>query len=428
MAHLTEQQRHRLLARSLPPGAVIAAIEHVRTCASCRDGLVALRSNRPGSLHDQIVSIGPEEHPSDDLLAAYADNYLEAAERATIADHLDSCEFCREIIADLGHFRDQLQQLPAKNYTPSLQQPRDRNQRRQWSRPAFWDGVAEWFTKPLSLGIPVAAVVVVIVGLVATRSFLWPAQNQPSVDTIQDGSLTFRVSASGQLTPSSASLPDDAVAVLVGSILDLAHSQFPSLHLMRGVSETPGVTASDSKEETKLPTGEYFFSRKIFGTIVALPRATPDPDVQPNGIVISETIPVLSWSPVSDSSQTLTVRDCATDQVIVETQVPENGHSFAIPVALQRGGFYLWQVAGHATDGRAPEKAASGRFKVASDSDLRSIASPAALSSHLLKAFLLARAGLFAEAEAELTKLEASNPKSQTIAMALEYVRRLEGN
>lgn len=427
MAHLTEQLRHRLLARALPSAEILAAIEHVRTCTSCREELIALRSNHSNSLANQILPTESDEHPPNDLLAAYADNDLEAAERASIMDHLKSCHLCREITADLGHFKNELQQLPPKNYQPSPTAGREGVQPRRSTLPRVWVGIAEWFTQPVIWGTTVAVAMIIVVGLVATRGFYWPpAQSQLSVDTIQDSSLTFRVAANGQLLPPSTSLPKDAVAVLAGSILDLARAQLPSMHLLRGASETPGATVSDFTDETKLPSGEYFFSRRIFGTIVGLPRATPDPDAQPNGVVIRDTNPVLSWSAVSQEAlnQTLTVTDCATDQVIVKTDLSGDVHNFTMPVSLQRGGFYLWQITVHS----APEKTASGRFKVASENDVLSLASPEALSSGLLKAFLLARTGLFAEAETELTKLETANPKSPTITTALEYVRRLEGN
>jgi hypothetical protein len=276
----------------------------------------------------------------------------------------------------------------------------------------------------------VAAALVVVAGLVSTQLFYRaPAPSQLVIDTIQDGSLTFRVAASGQIMPSSTRLPEDAVAVLATSFVELARSRLPSLQAMRGLSETPQAPADSSSEATKLPAGEYFFSRKIFGAIVALPRATPDPDAQPNGVVVRDTMPILSWSPLADDSskQTLTLRDCVSGQIVFETEVPGNAHSLAISVSLTPGGFYLWQVTDHATGDDRSERPVSGRFKVISEQDLQSLSSPAALSSHLLDAFLLARAGLFAEADTELTKLAATNPKSPTIDAALNYVRQLEG-
>jgi hypothetical protein len=439
MAHLTEQLRHGLLARSLSPAETVAAIEHVRTCASCRDDLIALRRDKASSLDDQILpALADEEHPPADLLGAYADGDLRPDERASITEHLSTCSFCREIVLDLGNFRNELLQLPAKEFRPGLHGNRERSQRGHQNLPAVWDRVAEWFFKPVILGTAVAAVLVITVGLISTQLFHRPPEHgQVAVDTIQDGSLTFRVTANGQITPSSTQLPEDAVAVLTSSILELARASLPSVPAMRGLSETPeantnaplrqGFGGQASPAAIKLPAGEYFFSRSIFGAIVALPRATPDPDVQPNGIVIRDQTPVLSWSPLSNgsSNQTLTVRDCAADQIVVETELPGNIHSFSIPVSLARGSFYFWQVTDHATTG--PGKTASGRFKLISDRDLQSLSSPAALSSHLLQAFLLARAGLFAEADSELTELAASNPKSPTIVSALNYVRELEG-
>jgi hypothetical protein len=447
MAHLTEQLRYGLLARSLSPAETVTAVEHIQICASCRDDVVALRSSKPDSLFDQILPPEPNEsHPSDDLLAAYVDNVLPTQKKAfslhslgdalvslfsvvssargssdfrPIEDHLKGCDLCAEIIADLMAFKNELHQLPAKKRTRRLQS----TLRTRWER-------ITPFAKPLILGGAFAAVLVIIAGLVSTRLlYRSPASAELAVDTIRDGAFTFSLAANGQLVLPSAALPDNAVTVLANSIGELVRSRSRSSDLMRGLSETPGAATGSSSEEAKLPSGDYFFSRRIFGAVVALPRATPDPDVQPNGIVINDTIPVLSWSSRShaSASQTLTVRDCATNQTIVETKVPGDKHSFAMPGSLQHGSFYLWEVIENKDEGARPAKSASGRFKIVSESDLGALSSPAAQSSHLLKAFLLARAGLFAEADAELTKLAESNPKSPTIAAALNYVRELEG-
>jgi hypothetical protein len=430
MAHLTEQLGRRLLAGSLPSAEILAAIEHVRTCTSCRDDLIALRSNKPGSLDDQILPVAPgEQHPTDDLLAAYADDDLEPAERASVAAHLRTCNYCQDLVLDLGNFRSELLELPAQNFEPNRQRNREHSQREPESLQFI--RVAQRFFRPVILGTALAAALLIVAGLVSTQLFYRPpVQPQVTFDTIQDGALTFRVAANGQIMPSSTQLPEDAVAVLASSMVELARSRLLSVQAMRGLSETPAPTGAASSEATTLPAGEYFFSREIFGAIVALPRATPDPDVQPNGIVVRDAKPVLSWSPLPDDSpkQTVTVRDCSTGQIIVETDVPGSAHSFTIPVPLARGAFYSWQVTYQANGGDRSEIPASGRFKVISARDLQSLSSSAALSSHLLETVLLARAGLFAEAETELNKLAASNPNSPTIVAALSYVRELEGN
>jgi hypothetical protein len=417
----------------LSPAETIAADEHIQICASCRDDVLALRSGKQVSLVDQIVPLLPDApHPSDDSLAAYVDNVESSMQGGSdfrsIEDHLKSCDLCTDIITDLTTFKNELHQLPAKNYSPDPLERRERTQSLQPTLLATWEIIAAGFAKPLVLGGAFAAVLVVIAGLLSTRLlYRSPASAELAVDTIRDGSFTFGVASNGQLVLPPVALPDKAVSVLANSIGELARLRLPSSDLVRGLSEEPRATTSSSSEEAKLPSGDYFFSRRIFGAVVALPRATPDPEAQPNGIVISDTTPVLRWSSSSDAStsQTLTVRDCATNRTILETQVPGDKHSFVMPGSLLPGSFYLWEVIQHNTGGNRPVK--SGRFKIVSESDLGTLSSPAAQSSHLLKAFLLARAGLFVEADAELTKLAESNPKSPTIAAALNYVRELEG-
>jgi hypothetical protein len=173
MAHLTKQQRHRLLARSLPPAEIVAAVEHVRTCASCRDDLIALRSNKPGSLDDEISpDMRAEQHPSDDSLAAFVDDDVKPVNRPFFENHIAECEVCREIVFDLRRFRDELQGTAPKLFMPSSEKgPRgggpsryatgpDLNSSRRKRSPLFkW---LAWFKRPFWFTIAIAATALLV--------------------------------------------------------------------------------------------------------------------------------------------------------------------------------------------------------------------------------------------------------------------------
>ena len=433
MAHLSTQLQERFLARALSPRETVAAAEHLRECESCRQSLMALRSRKPGSLVEQILpGTQPEEHSSADLLAAYVDNDLSSNDRALLEKHLSDCRFCQETLADLRSFRGELQRLPSKEYAPGDEVPGwvRRSEEPRASDSSFWIGLLHWLMQPAAFGGAIAAAAVVVVLGVITARFSGNSVSAgpPIVDTIRDGLVTLRVQADGHLTLSSGQLSSEAITELSNSIVDLARSELPFAGVMRGLSNAPGASEKGSPEEVKPSGNGDYFTRMIFGMAVVLPRETADPDAKPNGIVIRDGNPVLNWSPPSavPSALTLTVTECATGAHVVKKEIPGNASSFQVQPGLEHGKVYLWAVTTPDQSGSS-QIVASGRFKVASEKDLQAIASPAAESSQLLKAFMLARAGLLSESETELVKLQSSNQTSPTVSNALRYVQQLEG-
>jgi hypothetical protein len=420
--------QQRFLARALTPQETLVASNHLNQCALCRGSLNNLRSNQLHSVVDQILGeeAPANHHPSPDLLAAYVDEDLSPADRPLLEAHLSSCEFCRVTLADLQSFRTELQETPAQIYTPGESIARkgifD-------SVSEFWTGLLHSLTKPIVLtgGLTAAALLIVLALLTGRFSSSLPFAGQTTAETIQDGTLTFQVQSAGHVQ-ASTQLPSEALNVLASALFDLVRSSEPSADLTRGISSTPD-SASGSPGDTKLPATDDYFSRKIFGEIVILPRGTSDPYANPNGVIIREVKPTLSWRPMAaiSSTQTLTVEDCGTGQTVLRSELPGSISSFTIQAPLQRGNIYRWNVATSEEPDNTVRLLASGRFKIAPESDLQTISSSTANSSHLLKAFWLARAGLFRESEAELIQLQAANPKSATIAKALDYVLRLEG-
>ena len=174
MAHLTEQLRHRLLARSLPPKEIIAAVEHIRTCASCRDSIIALRSSRPGSLDDEILpDMRKEQHPSDDSLAAFVDDDVKPAHRAIIENHIAECAVCREIVSDLQPFRNELQRTAPRQFAPvSAKAPRRRAHTSRYSAEQDWTSFGRkkswlvnwlgWSKRPFWFGVAIAATTLLV--------------------------------------------------------------------------------------------------------------------------------------------------------------------------------------------------------------------------------------------------------------------------
>jgi Putative zinc-finger len=174
MDHFSTQMRQRLLDRALKRREIAAAIQHLRECESCREDLIALRQSRSDSLLEQVLPETPiEDHPSEDLLAAFVDNDLTAEDRAFVEDHVAECDVCGKVLSDLHFFRSELQRMASKQYEPAPQkETRSRSARgltKSSKHPAFFSWL-HWFKEPFGLGFAIAgAASVILAAMVGVR-------------------------------------------------------------------------------------------------------------------------------------------------------------------------------------------------------------------------------------------------------------------
>ena len=175
MDHLSAQMVHRFLARALNQHEIVAATQHLRVCAYCREHAIILRRTRPVSLLHQILpETSAEDHPCEHLLAAFVDDDLKAVDCVLIENHVSQCYICRAVLSDLRSFRDELNQMPVKQYLPA-QAPTTRPTRFGTRHPGgpestgFFDWL-RWFTQPLAIGVAItAAASLILVAFVSLR-------------------------------------------------------------------------------------------------------------------------------------------------------------------------------------------------------------------------------------------------------------------
>jgi hypothetical protein len=174
MDHFSTQMQKRLLDRALKRPELAAATEHLRECESCREDLIALRRSRPDSLSEQILpGTRIEDHPSEDLLAAFVDNDLPAEDRALVEGHIAGCDVCGEALSDLHLFRSELQRMPSKQYLPgpgvAMRSLSAQPLMRPSKHPVFF-GWLQWFKEPFGLGFAIAgAASLILVAMVGVR-------------------------------------------------------------------------------------------------------------------------------------------------------------------------------------------------------------------------------------------------------------------
>jgi anti-sigma factor RsiW len=220
MAHLSPQLQHRFLARLLSPEDTLAVIQHLRECDACREALTALRVNKPGALVDTVLDDTSFEHlPSADSLAAYLDNALAGPDRVDLDEHLRTCELCRDALADLTVFREELLHSPRREYAPGSWPSASRasESRSKWgSLRDRWRLIGR-FNQPLVFaGVAAVAALILVLGVLMVRSpatFGIAGARSESHITIADGDHQFVFGPNGIANP-TAPLPKDALATL----------------------------------------------------------------------------------------------------------------------------------------------------------------------------------------------------------------------
>ena len=101
--HVTIDAIGRLARRELPPEKVLRIARHISECGEC--AALARDVTSLGDA-DDLFDVEDLEHPRvDPDLAAYVDLILPLARRAEIAAHLETCERCRQDVADLERIR-----------------------------------------------------------------------------------------------------------------------------------------------------------------------------------------------------------------------------------------------------------------------------------------------------------------------------------
>jgi anti-sigma factor RsiW len=250
-AHLSPQLQHRFLARLLSPEETLDVIKHLRECDACREKLLVLRSNKPGSLVDIILLEMPEEkHPSSDSLGAYLDDDLARPDQADVEEHLQTCQACRKTLADLRIFREELLQMPQREYTFGTTSPTSPTSGSLDGGGLFRDKPRffSWFSQPplVLAGAVAVAVLLLAIGIIIVRSpgTLGIARAGPQI-AVADGGHQILLDPNGIVNPPAA-LPENELAALNHLAVPVWRDERPVLspslqETLNGLKRAPSV-------------------------------------------------------------------------------------------------------------------------------------------------------------------------------------------
>ncbi|MBV9275530.1 MAG: hypothetical protein JO333_16665 [Verrucomicrobia bacterium] len=431
MAHLSPALQQRLLARALSPEEMLAAIKHLRGCQLCRDSLTGLRSQTGSSLADQVLPDYPQdEHPPADLLAAYIDNGLDASASDPLENHMSGCALCRENLADLRKFRNELQQIPMRNYEPVGQVAKVKAASIPTS--AGWRiSLIRWVRQPIILGSLAAAVAVLfVISCVSLRSlFLFGAvtsqKGHPGQVTLIDGSRQVHLSENGILTPAVA-LPKDELHALDSLATPVLQNKSLSL---------PQWTADNLAALKRAPS------------VLLGQESGPIPlhIIHPLRTLVQSVHPTFEWSTVTGAtSYTVHVvaDDRSQEEVATSQAVPAPAPELMTcswtltePMSLTSGKRYRWYVTATISnqDIDAPGmKEPQAKFAVLSEADFVRLNSlkKANPGDPLLDGLLNLKMGLLDDAQTDFQGL-LDDPKQtesgkEFLTRIIAEIRRLE--
>lgn len=473
--HLTIQQLEAYRGRELRPAELLAADDHLAACAVCRAGL--LEATPPphvaiaGLLAElrELAAAPPQHLDYDEQLVPFVDNTIDEVGREIVRSHLSICPRCTAEARELQAFKAEMA-CSAEPPAESSAVPKTLTLGERLA--AAWQGVAAWL--PLQ-AVAVAAVAVLVIGIgalslrryaadapdqLAHRQSSQDADVSPQTDvavpTPDSGSeVTMaqpseeppegqpRSAPARKSAPATApgTQPAAAAPVLV-ALNDGGRNRQITLDAqgnLRGVEALPPSlrqrikTALAEQRVNGLPQPADLAGRSstlLGGVDNAATSAGPGGRFAlqaPVGIVVESDQPVLRWQPLAGAAS---YRVAIFDQDFAE--VAHSGAltttEWRLPRSLKRGGVYSWQVTASTDKGAVTAPAApapEAKFKVVEPEKAAELAGARRThgDSPLVLGVLYAEAGLVAEAEEQLQKVVAANPRSAVAKRLLRSLR-----
>ncbi len=341
-------------------------------------------------LHDETMRdfhLNYDEH-----LKPFIYGTIDAVDREIVESHVEICAECREDLRDLLTFHEELEREKKIS---------------ELTKPHFWATVFEWFSAPnrKAVWLALASIIVLVgAGLVwffvsrtaneivqnptntADLPIIQTAPNIVQTPTINQNTPKMNVNSAENLNRNTNETPKE---------IEMAALVLPKFLNDLRINENETLRGNDD-----LPT------RKIAV-------------ISPNGTVIRESSPVLSWKNVADVQDfEVSVFDNNFNRIAKIENV--KGNSWRIP-NLAKGKIYQWQVTAKSVlaDGKTQNYLGQGKFYIVSQTDENRI-NQAKNSLERGKAF--AEAGLLREAADEFRKYLKENPNSENAKKFLRQV------
>jgi predicted anti-sigma-YlaC factor YlaD len=366
-----------------------AAAAHVESCPSCRGAA----AGSAAATVMAAVLVDDSEHLPEDLIARYADQVVDDAERTLVQRHLEACSACGAEIADLLKF------VERENVA------RINEHRHRQKRTPIWSLVA-------------AACLALVIATVAINQRSETDSGPAAAVVPATNAATSTSSEPAATTPAIlASVSDDG-----GRIVLLSNGD------VRGADMTPEQSSLVRRALTDRTLPESAVLTSLATSVAAL-RGSASPQrltlLQPVGSAVLDDAPAFRWQAV-DGATSYKVAVSTEDFRIVAESPALATTTWTPQSTLPRGATYSWQVVAQTPNGEVVAPGVGGaeaKFHVVSAETRAALDSLSHQKSHLVRGLAYAKHGLLLDAEAELAKLAAADPKSPIAQSLLEQVR-----
>ncbi len=352
--HLTSKELAGYWQRALPPATLVDVSDHLQICARCRE---ALREARP-------ATAGTEPVRYEDLVGWMEDD-LEPERRHEIARKIGHPPTDSEL-RDLVEFRDEMNALPAQEYSPMALPPASKT----WTR----------------------RLLAVAAGLLIGYGVLWTASSVRRAAGLEliDHGKAFTVKADGKINGLGPIPPQLQQAALDAVLRDKIDPP-PFWNDLRTAPETlAGAPAP----------------------------AQPLRVIAPVGVVVESARPVFHWSDEPGATGYRVNFVTKAGAVTSSSLLAGTATSWTPNESLAPNQNYEWEVEAWRGDtllAKAPAPPApEAHFRVidpATRSALQQLLEKSG-GSHLLMGLAYAQAGLQADAQRELEAFASENPQS----------------
>ena len=426
--HLTENQIQSFRAKKLSPEALGAVADHLADCEECSGQLLDARTT--ASAMQAWHEIAAPAHLPNEQIEAYVAKTLSGPERRHVEAHLQSCGRCREDVAGLEAFRQEMERAPSVPTVVAAASPAAKAPAAQ--RFSLWAWGRGLSLSLAGAGLAAAAMWITVVRPLQDRRvdlpMVTPHENtNNNTETArlqeqisQEQAISQKLAAQLAAAQNVQKERDVLLQQKAGSDRRLAELQRQIGPMQRqenmiAMAQSGHADTPDLHDLTRgLPRGAV---RGGFGP--ASPMAT----------VVLPTQPILRWNPFVLPSRPdvriryqVTVKD-AQGRIAAQTETLIAQTEWRVPKDLQRGATYTWEVQAFFGGGsKRPESDAVPTFRVASADALEPLA-----KTRFLLAAQSAKTGLLDDSEAVLREIIAASPNSPSGKQAqnlLENVQR----
>jgi hypothetical protein len=453
LEHLTAEKIEQYNRRALSLPQMQAVAVHLSKCLECRkqvgqkeqlkDLFVLMRSELKATTEKSY-------HLEYEQLAAYIDDKLDKTDCEIVESHLELCQHCAKDMENLRLFKSEMATYPAKEYAQLTKQ-------NLWDRLlAFWNSPT--YSIPIQV-VSMAAVVLVIAWVATLPLRTEVAELKTELTQLREKNevLQKQMVAAADLQSELARLQQDYRSSMA-AVEDL---QTQIRHLQESeVGNSVMVVLNDGDREVKLDRQGNLYGLKSLAPPyqeavklalqkrqIKIPRPLAQLSLEaetlmgsagngvsfalfsPVGTVVKTNNPTFRWDRLSGAAAYIVnVYDSNFRLVARSEQLTET--VWTMPESLERGRTYIWKVTA-LKDGKeiisplppAPEAKFKVLEKVRAD-ELERVKQINA-GSHLITGILYAEAGLFDDAELELTALRDANPGSPVAQKLLQSVKSL---